>query len=141
MQYRRKVLIHEDRADLEGLELYLHWYSPREVPQGQQQLVYEYTHTDTKPVDIATVICPCALVYTADDSTYTMQATTYEVIHFAHLISVLRVVCTYRSFRGLAEVRRSGFHPLQKWLLLPHPRTRTRTKTSRLIVYAIGRVE
>ena len=135
MQYRRKVLIHEDRADLEGLELYLHWYSLRGVPQGQQQLVYEYNHTDTKPVAIATVICPCALVYTAADSTYTMQATTYEVIHFAHLISVLRVVCTYRSFRGLAEVRRSGFHPLH------HPRTRTRTKTSRLIVYAVGRVE
>ena len=135
VQYRRKVLIHEDRADLEGLELYLHWYSLRGVPQGQQQLVYEYNHTDTKPVAIATVICPCALVYTAADSTYTMQATTYEVIHFAHLISVLRVVCTYRSFRGLAEVRRSGFHPLH------HPRTRTRTKTSRLIVYAVGRVE
>jgi hypothetical protein len=112
VQYRRKVLIHEDRADLEGLQLYLHWYSPREMPQGQQQLVYEYTHTDTKPVDIATVICPCALMYTADDSTYTMQATTYEVIRFAHLIIVLRVVCTYRSFRSLAEVRRSGLHPL-----------------------------
>ncbi len=100
VQYRRKVLIHEDRADLEGLQLYLHWYSPREVPQGQQQLVYEYTHTDTEPVDIATVICPCALMYTADDSTYTMQATTYEVIPLAiNLIIVVRqshgVVCTY----------------------------------------------
>ena len=79
VQYRRKVLIHEDRADLEGLQLYLHWYSPCAAPQGQPQLVYTYNHVDTNPVDIATVICPCALVFNADNDTYTMQATTHTV--------------------------------------------------------------
>jgi hypothetical protein len=79
VQYRRKVLIHEDRADLKGLQLHLHWYSPCAVPPGQPRLVYEYNHIDPNPVDIATVICPCALVYDAGNDTYTMQAATYAV--------------------------------------------------------------
>ena len=79
VQYRRNVLIHEDRGDLEGLQLYLHWYSPCEAPVGQPQLMYEYNHIDPNPVDIATVICPCALVYDISNDTYTMQAATYSV--------------------------------------------------------------
>jgi hypothetical protein len=79
VQYRRKVLIHEDRADLEGLQLHLHWYSPCAAPPGQPRLVYKYNHIDPNPVDVATVICPCALVYEADNDTYTMQTATYEV--------------------------------------------------------------
>ena len=91
MQYRRKVLIHEDRADLEGLQLYLHWYSPCEVPRGQSQLVYKYNHIDPNPVEIATVICPCALMYDAGNDTYTMQEATCAVQ--LSPICVLTVIC------------------------------------------------
>ncbi len=42
-----------DRTDFAGLQLHLHWYNPREVARGQPQLVYEYTHTDTTPAEIA----------------------------------------------------------------------------------------
>ena len=86
VQCRSRVLIHEDRANLEGLRLFLHWYSPCEVARGQQQLVYKFNATDTNPVDIESVICPCALVYNADNSTYTMQATTYSVNPFVYIL-------------------------------------------------------
>jgi hypothetical protein len=129
VQYRRAVLIHEDRTDLAGLQLHLHWYNPREVARGQPQLVYEYNHTDTTPVEITTVICPCALVYNADDNTYTMQETTYAVTSFTYprllctcyyyVLSTLTLLnyvvnvtsCTCRSSRMHAEVRQSGFPP------------------------------
>ena len=93
VQYRRKVLIHEDRADLEGLRLHLHWYSPCAVPPGQPRLVYKYNHIDPNPVDIATVICPCALVYDADNDTYTMQAATYTVRLSPHPLLDSYVIC------------------------------------------------
>jgi hypothetical protein len=93
VQYRRKVLIHEDRADLEGLRLHLHWYSPCAVPPGQPRLVYKYNHIDPNPVDIATVICPCALVYDADNDTYTMQPATYTVRLSPHPLLDSYVIC------------------------------------------------
>jgi hypothetical protein len=86
VQCRSRVLIHEDRADLEGLRLYLHWYSPCEVARGQQQLEYKFNATDTNPVDVESVICPCALVYNVDNRTYTMQATTYSVNPFVYIL-------------------------------------------------------
>ena len=86
VQCRSRVLIHEDRADLEGLRLYLQWYSPCEVARGQQRLEYEFNATDTNPVDVESVICPCALVYNVDNRTYTMQATTYSVNPFVYIL-------------------------------------------------------
>ena len=86
VQCRSRVLIHEDRANLEGLRLYLHWYSPCEVARGQQRLEYEFNATDTNPVDVESVICPCALVYNVDNRTYTMQAATYSVNPFVYIL-------------------------------------------------------
>jgi hypothetical protein len=86
VQYKNRVVINEGREDLGDLLFHCHWYEAEEhtVQTGRKSITetrYKFNVSDVDPVELSNVICPCAMVYHAEEKYFTISKETEMVAH------------------------------------------------------------
>ena len=80
VQYKNKVQIDEGREQLGDLLFHLHWYkATKHRVGGVEETRYTYIVKDTEAVELKNLICPCAMIYNADEDYFTISAETTKV--------------------------------------------------------------